>query len=88
MKLRTSRIQTLIVAHPTFRTRTVCVYTVISLHNDSVPTLVSVYDVLTGAVKKKLKGQRACVRDVSWHPFEDKIVSTSVSYTTRTRSVL
>lgn len=39
----------------------------------------SVYDVLTGAVISKLSGHDACVRDVSWHPYEDNIVSSSVS---------
>lgn len=27
---------------------------------------------------KKLINHKACVRDVSWHPFEEKIVSSSV----------
>lgn len=39
----------------------------------------AVYDVLTGAVVSKLCGHDACVRDVSWHPYEDNIVSSSVS---------
>lgn len=39
----------------------------------------AVYDVLTGAVVSKLSGHDACVRDVSWHPYEDNIVSSSVS---------
>lgn len=38
-----------------------------------------VYDVLTGAVVSRLSGHDACVRDVSWHPYEDSIVSSSVS---------
>lgn len=38
-----------------------------------------VYDVLTGAVVSRLSGHDACVRDVSWHPYEDNIVSSSVS---------
>lgn len=41
--------------------------------------VVTVYDVLTGAVVSKLSGHDACVRDVSWHPYEDTIVSSSVS---------
>lgn len=42
-------------------------------------TIFAVYDVLTGAVVSKLSGHDACVRDVSWHPYEDNIVSSSVS---------
>lgn len=46
----------------------------------SVEFFVSpVYDVLTGAVVSRLSGHDACVRDVSWHPYEDNIVSSSVS---------
>ncbi len=40
---------------------------------------LSVYDVLTGAVVARLSGHDACVRDVSWHPYEDNIISSSVS---------
>lgn len=40
---------------------------------------VLVYDVLTGAVVTRLSGHDACVRDVSWHPYEDIIISSSVS---------
>jgi WD40 repeat protein len=40
---------------------------------------VSVYDVLTGQIEKTLPGHRACVRDVSWHPTRQEIISTSVS---------
>uniref|UniRef100_A0A674MIZ7 Ddb1 and cul4 associated factor 11 n=1 Tax=Takifugu rubripes TaxID=31033 RepID=A0A674MIZ7_TAKRU len=38
---------------------------------------IVIYDVLTGAVVSKLSGHDACVRDVSWHPYEDTIVSSS-----------
>ncbi|CAG5114727.1 unnamed protein product, partial [Candidula unifasciata] len=38
---------------------------------------VVVYDVLTGAVESRLKGHTACVRDVSWHPYKNIIISTS-----------
>ncbi|XP_060111840.1 DDB1- and CUL4-associated factor 11 [Heteronotia binoei] len=38
---------------------------------------VVVYDLLTGHIVKKLTEHRACVRDVSWHPYEEKIVSSS-----------
>lgn len=41
----------------------------------------TVYDVLTGAVVSKLLGHGACVRDVTWHPYEDIIISSSVSGT-------
>lgn len=49
-----------------------------------VPTAVlsgfswTVYDLLSGHIVKKLTNHKACVRDVSWHPFEEKIVSSSV----------
>lgn len=36
-----------------------------------------VYDLLTGKIVSKLNGHRACVRDVSWHPYENILVSTS-----------
>lgn len=44
------------------------------------PCLTSwtVYDLLSGHIVKKLTNHKACVRDVSWHPFEEKIVSSSV----------
>lgn len=38
----------------------------------------TVYDLLSGHIVKKLTSHKACVRDVSWHPFEEKIVSSSV----------
>ncbi|XP_033113165.1 DDB1- and CUL4-associated factor 11-like [Anneissia japonica] len=38
---------------------------------------VVIYDVLTGKVVSKLKGHEACVRDISWHPFDNNIISTS-----------
>ncbi|BFZ13401.1 hypothetical protein BsWGS_16440 [Bradybaena similaris] len=38
---------------------------------------VFVYDVLTGKVESRLKGHRSCVRDVSWHPYKNIIISTS-----------
>ena len=41
--------------------------------------LLLVYDVLRGKIVKKLREHRACVRDVSWHPFEHRLLSTSVS---------
>lgn len=47
--------------------------------NALILPVFAVYDVLTGAVVSKLCGHDACVRDVSWHPYEDNIVSSSVS---------
>ncbi|ETE67970.1 DDB1- and CUL4-associated factor 11, partial [Ophiophagus hannah] len=38
---------------------------------------VVVYDLLSGLIVKKLVNHQACVRDVSWHPYEEKIVSSS-----------
>ncbi|KAG8200731.1 hypothetical protein JTE90_022340 [Oedothorax gibbosus] len=38
---------------------------------------VVVYDVLTGKIKATLKGHKGCVRDVSWHPYRNEIVSSS-----------
>ncbi|CAH1779719.1 unnamed protein product [Owenia fusiformis] len=39
---------------------------------------VVIYDILTGEIVSKLEdGHQNCVRDVSWHPYEHKIVSTS-----------
>lgn len=38
---------------------------------------VVVYDLLTGKLVKRLTSHRACVRDVSWHPYQEKIVSSS-----------
>lgn len=38
---------------------------------------VVVYDVLTGGIVTKLCNHDACVRDVSWHPYQESIVSSS-----------
>ncbi|KAJ7337061.1 DDB1- and CUL4-associated factor 11 [Desmophyllum pertusum] len=38
---------------------------------------VVLYDVLTGKIVSRLTGHRSAVRDVSWHPYENEIVSTS-----------
>ena len=37
----------------------------------------SVYDALTGEIVKTLEGHNGCVRDVSWHPYLNEIVSSS-----------
>ncbi|KAI5092150.1 DDB1- and CUL4-associated factor 11 [Silurus meridionalis] len=38
---------------------------------------IIIYDVLTGQVVSRLTGHEACVRDVSWHPYQDNIISSS-----------
>ena len=42
--------------------------------------MFAVYEALTGKIVRRLDEEhRACVRDVSWHPYENNIISTSVS---------
>ena len=41
-------------------------------------TFYPVYDLLTGKVVRRLTGHNNCTRDVSWHPFNSEIISTSV----------
>lgn len=38
---------------------------------------VVIYDALTGKITSRLSGHRSAVRDVSWHPYQNEIVSTS-----------
>lgn len=38
---------------------------------------VVLYDVLTGEIESVLSGHKACVRDVSWHPYRGELVSVS-----------
>lgn len=38
---------------------------------------VVVYDILTGEIVSKKKEHKHCVRDVSWHPYEPNMVSSS-----------
>ncbi|KAI5701059.1 hypothetical protein M8J76_006202 [Diaphorina citri] len=38
---------------------------------------IVLYDVLTGKIESILNGHRACVRDVSWHPYRGELVSVS-----------
>lgn len=42
---------------------------------------VVIYDVLTGEIVQSLHGHRACVRDVSWHPYLPHLVSSSWDFT-------
>lgn len=42
---------------------------------------VVVYDALTGEIVRELSGHRSCVRDVSWHPFQPEIISSSWDFT-------
>ncbi|XP_068098555.1 DDB1- and CUL4-associated factor 11 isoform X1 [Hyperolius riggenbachi] len=44
---------------------------------------VVVYDLLTGQIVTKLANHKACVRDVSWHPCDTRLVSTSWDGTVR-----
>ena len=39
---------------------------------------VFVYDILTGNIVKRLRKHRSAVRGVSWHPYQQSIVSASV----------
>uniref|UniRef100_A0A8C1ZG52 DDB1- and CUL4-associated factor 11 n=1 Tax=Cyprinus carpio TaxID=7962 RepID=A0A8C1ZG52_CYPCA len=38
---------------------------------------IIIYDVLTGSIVSKLSNHDACVRDVSWHPYHNNMVSSS-----------
>lgn len=40
--------------------------------------MILVYDLLTGQIVASLDGHRGCVRDVSWHPYHQEIISSSV----------
>lgn len=42
---------------------------------------VIIYDSLTGEVVRRLQGHKSCVRDVSWHPYQPEILSSSWDYT-------
>lgn len=46
--------------------------------------VLAVYDVLTGKVVRNLEGgHKSCVRDISWHPYQHTIISSSVSVCVR-----
>lgn len=62
-------------------------YYSIILSFPSILSRLSVYDVLTGQTKLCLQAnnpansqRERCVRDISWHPYEDSIISTSVKF--------
>lgn len=38
---------------------------------------IIIYDLLTGKIVSSLDGHRGCVRDVSWHPYHQEIISSS-----------
>ncbi|XP_063235692.1 DDB1- and CUL4-associated factor 11 isoform X2 [Bacillus rossius redtenbacheri] len=66
-------LQTLVRCHfsPEFTTGQRFIYT------GCASGRVVIYDVLTGEPCGKLSGHHACVRDVSWHPYKQEIISTS-----------
>ncbi|XP_070537289.1 DDB1- and CUL4-associated factor 11-like [Ptychodera flava] len=66
-------LQTLVRCHfsPEFTTGQKYIYTGCATGS------VIIYDVLTGKRISKLLGQTACVRDVSWHPTDNILMSTS-----------
>lgn len=68
-----SVLQTLVRCHfsPSFTTGQRYIYT------GCAAGRVVIYDVLTGNIVSDLKGHKACVRDVSWHPYKQELVSTS-----------
>lgn len=41
--------------------------------------LFIVYDLLTGKLVRKIRGHTGCVRDVSWHPLDYNLITSSVS---------
>lgn len=59
-------------------------YIIKKKRNASISGLIAqfsilVYDLLTGKIARILYGHSACVRDVSWHPTDPHIISSSVS---------
>jgi len=49
---------------------------------------VAVYDLLSGEIVSNLRKHRQCVRDVSWHPYDHRLVSSSVRPLALKRAVL
>ena len=47
------------------------------IYTGSADGKVFIYDLLSGSVVKELGGHQACVRDVSWHPDNLQLVSSS-----------
>ncbi|KYM93583.1 DDB1- and CUL4-associated factor 11 [Cyphomyrmex costatus] len=43
---------------------------------DSTGRLI-IYDLLTGKIVRKVKGHLGCIRDVSWHPFDHNLITSS-----------
>ncbi|XP_023239273.1 DDB1- and CUL4-associated factor 11-like [Centruroides sculpturatus] len=68
-----SVLQTLVRCHfsPEFTTGQQFIYT------GCAAGRIVIYDVLTGKIVSELSGHRACVRDVSWHPYNQEIISSS-----------
>ena len=66
-------LQTLIRCHfsPMYSTGQKYIYT------GSADGKVIIYDLLTGEVVKELGAQQGCVRDVSWHPNNLDLISSS-----------
>jgi len=44
---------------------------------------VVIYDILTGEIVKILSGHKGCVRDVSWHPHSQEIISSSWDFSVK-----
>ncbi|CAJ0966239.1 unnamed protein product [Ranitomeya imitator] len=51
--------------------------------NSTGQQYVYIYDLLTGKIVMKLSNHKACVRDVSWHPCDNRLVSSSWDGTVR-----
>jgi len=47
------------------------------IYTGSYDGSVYIYDVLTGNLVSVLKGHRAIIRDLSWHPTDTSLVTTS-----------
>lgn len=47
------------------------------VYSGSADGSIFIWDILLGRVVEKLRGHLDCVRDVSWHPYEPVLVSSS-----------